>query len=195
MSLSDQTRAKLKRLGYTEWVHVWICSDCGKPPGAMDPNKPHALQPEADKILKRKDITTEQREVLKHNISKIMSNSSRCCGAELSLTFCSYYEVLYESWRNRWNNSVSKQVNQPFKYKGKVLLPSTRQRYGSHEKYHDDDFILMHQLWGLSDVMTGELIKIFREEDALENSPQNSTDKDKPNFSENMDFLEWVQSW
>jgi len=211
MNISDITINCLHDIGIKRWAPVYVCSECDKSPHQMDKKAPHALQADYDEVKKDRAIKASEKKVLLTQISGIMHTTSRCCGADLYAFSADYYQSLYDMWHDRMKISNLPLLDNDLPLgkdkKGRVImLESMRKRYGAYSKYVDDDFIIMHELWGMSDTQVGHLIRIFRQEDEI----QKQTSEIPTHTSEatlqgepkaliqppsEMDFLEWVQNW
>lgn len=209
--VTEYCAKELERM-YKRWVVIHLCSECGGDPNNLDRNKPHALQSELDEIKRDKTLSTKQKKELLLELRKILYSSSRCCGADFKRSWIDYYEVLYDMWRNRRKSKFKEQINQDLPDNSGEVLYSARARYGPDEIHRDDDFILMHEIWGLGDATTGELIRIFREEDTRQSQitknesikiPKKRGRKPKKKMeddiiipsNENLDFVAWLESW
>lgn len=214
MALSQTTISLLDRLGYKRWAPMHVCSECGKAPNEMDRDAPHALQSEIEAIKERKDLKASKKKELILTISQVMHSTSRCCAADFDIYGIDYYETLYAQWQERLvidKRLLTEPVLLGKSNRGRpVYLASMRERYGDYAKYVDDDFIIMREMWSLSDSKVAELVRAFRGEDEIRaaliaageplptNTDQEEKTKQEKAALENastMDFLDWVQSW
>lgn len=198
MEFHPTTLRRLDRM-YKRWAVAQVCSECGKAAGDMNPEIPHVFQSELDAVLKRADLKQAQKEALSLRIERVIHHSSRCCGAELELKYCDYYQVLYDGWASRYRSPVFRQLDHDAMDSDtkEVLLPSLRVRYGDFARHRSDDFILMWAIWGLGDGATGELVNIFTEADQLHaetNTVKVEVSPDGPKTVEE-ELLAWVATW
>lgn len=156
--LTETCRIELTRFGFPKTITVHICSKCGNTPDLMSKVEKHALQGEYDTAVKKSSNIHTDNNVKK--ISRMMHNTSRCCGVLFARNEADYHWLLWCKWQDRLLIPQSR-INGP-PVDG---IPNLRIEYGDNEKYVDDDFILMHYLLGFPDTRTGDVIRIFRDEE------------------------------
>ncbi len=200
MQLSLEFRKALRRLGYRQNIDVRSCSKCGSADSQIAKDVKH---PFYEKVIAARRELEKNRlsETLKRQVHDFVSrlhHTSRCCGYRYSFKAVDQQEAMWQLWLNRHALvlqtatgaakerqrlvAMAKQQREAFMAYGIPVaefseedMNAIRRAAGSGGKRRDDDFLILSRLACVGDIKTGQLLKIFRDEEQRQ-SQQNANE-------------------